>query len=126
MDENRVTGAARQVGGKAEGAFGDMVGDAKTSTEGRATELRGKAENLVGQAKDAVRQAADTASGYVDDALETGRGYVEEGRRRYPEAEGYYREGSRMVRGQVTESPLAALAIAGAVGYLLALLLHRR
>ncbi len=127
MDDDRVTGAARKVAGKAEAAIGDFVGDGKTSAEGRATELRGKAESLVGQAKDAARDVADTASDYLDDAVERGKDFIQEGRRRLPDAaESYYRDGTSVVRGQVADNPLAALVVAGTVGYLLALLLHRR
>lgn len=133
MDEDRITGAAKKVAGKIEGGIGDLTGDAKTQLSGRAREAGGTVENLVGQAKDAARTVADQASELADQAYDSGRRYVEQGRRyvdegrqRYPEAERYYRDGTEMVSRRVEESPLAAIMIAGAVGYVLALLLHRR
>jgi len=47
-----------------------------------------------------------------------------EGRRRLPEAEQYYRQGQEAVSAQVRESPLAAMLIAGVVGYFVAYLIH--
>lgn len=126
MDSDRVTGTVKKVGGKAEGAIGDLTGDAKTQTEGKIDEAKGAVQAAYGQAKDAVKDYADQASDVAGDVVEQGRRYVEEGRRRYPEAERYYREGTDAVSKQVGESPLAAILIAGAVGYILALLVHGR
>ncbi len=58
-------------------------------------------------------------SDYAQDAYE-------QGRRRYPEAERYYREGSRAMSRQVEEQPMTALLIAGAVGFALAWLIFGR
>ena len=133
MDQDRFVGTAKDMAGKVQGAVGDLVGDTKTQAEGRLREAEGTVQNLVGQAKDSVRQAADQASEAASQAadrgrqyLDQGRQYFEETRQRYPEAERYYRDGSEMVRGQVQDSPLIAIAIAGAVGYLLAVLIHAR
>lgn len=38
----------------------------------------------------------------------------------------YYRRGQKAVTRQVEENPLLALLAAGAIGYLAALLIHRR
>ncbi len=59
VDTNRITGAARELGGKVQGAFGDLTGSRRDSVEGRARESAGQAETLYGQAKDTVRDAAD-------------------------------------------------------------------
>lgn len=67
-------------------------------------------QNAVGGLKDAVRDAADQAS----DAVERGTRYV---RDNYPEAKRMFDGGSRTIRGQVQESPILAMLIAGAVGY---------
>ncbi len=83
-------------------------------------------DNLVGQASEAASQVADQASAFAQSAYEQGERYLEEGRRRYPEAERYYREGSQAVSRQVAESPLAAILVAVAIGYGLALLIHSR
>jgi uncharacterized protein YjbJ (UPF0337 family) len=59
MDEDRVTGTAKNVGGKIEGGFGRMTGNAQTQLKGQARQVAGAAEDLYGQAKDA-------ASGFTD------------------------------------------------------------
>jgi uncharacterized protein YjbJ (UPF0337 family) len=59
VDTDRITGAAKEFGGKVQGAVGDLTGSKQDSVEGRAHEAAGKAENLYGQAKDTVRDAAE-------------------------------------------------------------------
>jgi uncharacterized protein YjbJ (UPF0337 family) len=60
MDENRVAGTAKNVGGKAEEeGLGRIAGDAKTQLEGQARQVAGAAEHLYGQAKDAASSATD-------------------------------------------------------------------
>lgn len=126
MDEDRITGTVKKVAGQAESLVGDVTGDTKTQASGRFREAGGTIENLIGQAKDTARQVAGQASDYAGQALETGRRYVDEGRERLPEADRYYQQGTRAVTRQVEENPLLAIVAAGAVGYLLALLIHRR
>ena len=87
---------------------------------------QGMVDNLVEQAGEAVSRVADQASELAQRAYEQGGEYLEEGRRRFPQAERYYREGSRAVSRQVEESPLAAILVAVAIGYGLALLIHSR
>lgn len=57
MDEHRVTGAARNVGGKIEEAVGDVTGDTKSQVRGTMDRAQGTAETLYGQAKDAASDA---------------------------------------------------------------------
>jgi uncharacterized protein YjbJ (UPF0337 family) len=52
MDENRVHGESRNVGGKLQEGFGRATGDAKTHAEGLANEVRGTAQDLYGEARD--------------------------------------------------------------------------
>ena len=59
MDENRVAGTAKNVGGKTEEGLGRIAGDAKTQLEGQARQVAGAAEHLYGQAKDAASSATD-------------------------------------------------------------------
>lgn len=126
MNEDRVAGAAKQVGGKIEEAAGGILGDAKLKGQGKVDGITGSVQNALGGAKEAISEVADQASGVAGDVYERGRRYVEEGRQRYPEAERAYRDGAAAVRGQVQEAPLLALVTAGAVGFLLALLVTRR
>ena len=54
-DHDRVEGAARNVGGKIKEAAGDVTGDHKLKTEGKADQMEGKVQNAVGGMKDAMR-----------------------------------------------------------------------
>ena len=59
MDENRVAGTARNVGGKVEEGFGRVTGDTRMRTEGLVDQAAGAAQDLYGQA----RHSADDAAG---------------------------------------------------------------
>jgi len=72
MDADRIIGAVKEVGGKAQSAAGQVTGDSKTEFEGRFREAEGHGQNVLGQAKDAVRGAANAASGFVQDTYNTG------------------------------------------------------
>ncbi|KQQ27135.1 hypothetical protein ASF53_19745 [Methylobacterium sp. Leaf123] len=111
VDTDRMTGAAKEIGGKVQGAVGDLTGSKNESVEGRFREAQGTAENLYGQAKDAVRHAADEVSEYAEDAYGQGRRYI--------------REGSRDVGGYVSEAPGTSLLVAAAIGFGLGLLVSR-
>lgn len=112
MDKDRVAGAAKDVAGKVEGAFGRAANDATTEASGRAREAAGTVQNIYGQAKDAARDIGDAAGDYAKDALDTG--------------EKIYRQGNQAVASAVKDQPLGALLVAGAVGFTLALLLNRQ
>ena len=62
MDENRIAGAAKNIGGKAQEGFGRVVGDAKTQAEGIANQARGTAQDLYGQAREGASRLADQAA----------------------------------------------------------------
>jgi hypothetical protein len=81
-------------------------------------------EGSVGQAAETVRNAAESASELAQDAYERSARYVRDGLDRYPEAGRYISEGAQAVSRPVEQYPLTALLIAGAVGYLLAYLIH--
>ena len=61
MDENRVTGTARNVGGKIEEGLGRVTGDTKTQAEGIAKQVSGVAQDVYGQARDVASDMAGTA-----------------------------------------------------------------
>ena len=54
MDENRLSGTAKNRGGKVEEAFGRATGDAKTQVHGQMQQAEGGVQDLYGQAKDAA------------------------------------------------------------------------
>ncbi|TXM68843.1 CsbD family protein [Methylobacterium sp. WL69] len=165
VDTDRITGAAKELGGKVQGAVGDLTGSKRDSVEGRAREAQGTAENLYGQAKDTVRDAADhvadtardlggrvrdtvgnlVGSGDVEDRARRAQGAAADtyeraersvrsaGREAYDYAEDAYensgrsvRQGGRELTHQIAEHPVAALLVAGLLGYGLGLLIHGR
>jgi uncharacterized protein YjbJ (UPF0337 family) len=77
MDENRVTGTAKNVAGKVEEGLGRAAGDAKSQVQGQMDQAAGTAQDLYGQAKDAAGNAVDavrTMSGGAEDKI---RDYIE-------------------------------------------------
>lgn len=54
-DHDRVEGAAKNMGGKAKEAAGNVTGDEKLKAEGRADQVEGKVQNAVGGMKDTLR-----------------------------------------------------------------------
>jgi ElaB/YqjD/DUF883 family membrane-anchored ribosome-binding protein len=84
------------------------------------------AESVLDQVRDALSDVTESASGAARDAYSQGQRYVRQARERYPEAERYYQDGSRAISQQITETPWLSLAVAGAVGYGLAWMIHGR
>jgi uncharacterized protein YjbJ (UPF0337 family) len=109
MNEDRVTGTAEDLAGKAEKTFGDATGNPETQLGGRAREMAGKAQNIYGQAKDAARDAADAATGYAKDFYNSDA----------------VRDGSEALARKVQDNPLSAIVTAGAIGFALALWMTR-
>ncbi|ACL61016.1 CsbD family protein [Methylobacterium nodulans] len=107
VDRDRITGAPRELGGKVQGAVGDLAGSNRDSVEGRLREAQGTAENLYGQAKDAVRHAVDEVSDHAAEAYDRGRHYAWESHQKS------------------VEWPHASLVVAGLVGFGLGLLISR-
>ncbi len=62
MDENRIAGTARNMGGKVEEGFGRMTGDTKSQVEGIANQAAGAAQDLYGQARDSAADAVGAVS----------------------------------------------------------------
>ena len=60
MDENRISGSARNVAGKVEKGVGRAAGDASSEFKGKLDEAAGAAQDLYGQAADAAQQSAVT------------------------------------------------------------------
>ncbi|MGI4879236.1 MAG: CsbD family protein, partial [Janthinobacterium lividum] len=55
MDEDRVDGALKKMGGSIKEVTGKIVGDTKLEADGKADKVEGKVQNTVGGAKDAIR-----------------------------------------------------------------------
>lgn len=58
-DQDRIDGAARNIGGKIKETAGKVTGDEKLQAEGRADQIAGKVQNAVGGIKDSVRDATN-------------------------------------------------------------------
>jgi uncharacterized protein YjbJ (UPF0337 family) len=54
-DNDRIEGAAKNIGGKIKEAAGKVTGDEKLKAEGRADQVAGKVQNAVGGLKDTLR-----------------------------------------------------------------------
>ncbi|MBC9208633.1 CsbD family protein [Roseomonas aerophila] len=71
VDENRVTGAARDAFGRVQEAVGSVTGDRNAQARGAYNQVQGQATNALGQLGDAVREQPLTsvligaAIGYV-------------------------------------------------------------
>ena len=71
MDENRVEGTARNLGGRVQEGFGKVTGDARTQAEGLANQAAGAAQDLYGQAAEATRETASSFEKVLRHAIET-------------------------------------------------------
>ena len=69
MDEDRIKGAATNIGGKAKDAVGGAMGDSKTQAEGKADQVSGQLQNAYGSAKDSAQEAAGTLGAQLDSFL---------------------------------------------------------
>jgi uncharacterized protein YjbJ (UPF0337 family) len=77
MNDDRVVGTTKNLGGKAQEAFGDVTGDMKSQVEGVINQAAGTAQVLYGQAKEtatdaaqAIRHGAMDAEDYIRHTIE--------------------------------------------------------
>lgn len=59
IDDDRVEGSAKNLGGKLKEGLGNLTGDAKLKGDGKADQTEGKVQNAAGGIKDSVRNAID-------------------------------------------------------------------
>src|SRR2546430_16578596 len=59
MNEDRLTGNAKNLGGQVEEGFGRATGDVKTQLQGKARQMEGTLQDVYGQAKETAANAAD-------------------------------------------------------------------
>jgi uncharacterized protein YjbJ (UPF0337 family) len=62
MDEDRIAGTARKLGGKVQEDVGGFTGDTQTQIKGMANQAAGTAQDLYGQAADAARDTAERST----------------------------------------------------------------
>jgi uncharacterized protein YjbJ (UPF0337 family) len=71
MHDDRISGTARNVGGKIEEGVGRLTGDAKTQIQGKLDQAAGAAQDLYGQTTDAARDTAATFDKWLRNTVET-------------------------------------------------------
>jgi uncharacterized protein YjbJ (UPF0337 family) len=59
VDNDRVEGSAKNLGGKIKEAAGKLTGDEKLKREGQTDQVVGKVQNTVGGIKDKIRERDD-------------------------------------------------------------------
>jgi uncharacterized protein YjbJ (UPF0337 family) len=53
-DNDRIEGAAKNIGGKIKEGIGNVTGDEKLKAEGKADQVAGKVQNTIGGIKDSL------------------------------------------------------------------------
>jgi uncharacterized protein YjbJ (UPF0337 family) len=71
MNEDRISGTARNFGGKVEEGVGRVTGDAKTQIQGKLDQAAGTAQDLYGQTEDAARDTAANLDKWLRTTIET-------------------------------------------------------
>jgi uncharacterized protein YjbJ (UPF0337 family) len=62
MDKDRVEGKVKDIAGRAQRQVGEWTGDEEAQVKGAAKQVEGKVQNAWGQAKDAARDAVKKSS----------------------------------------------------------------
>jgi uncharacterized protein YjbJ (UPF0337 family) len=71
MDEDRLYGTARNVGGKVEEGVGRATGNVKAQVQGKLDQAAGAAQDLYGQTADAARDTAANFDRWLRTTIET-------------------------------------------------------
>jgi uncharacterized protein YjbJ (UPF0337 family) len=71
MDEDRLYGTARKLGGKVEEGIGQATGDVKSQIKGKLDQAAGTAQDLYGQTADAARDTAANFDRWLRTTIET-------------------------------------------------------
>jgi uncharacterized protein YjbJ (UPF0337 family) len=78
MNEDRVIGSARNLGGKVQEGYGRVTGDTQSQAEGLKNQAVGAAQDLYGQAKDTAAEAAQVVRRGAMDAEDFVRRVIEQ------------------------------------------------
>ena len=71
MDEDRLYGTARNLGGKVEEGIGQATGDVKSQIRGKLDQAAGNAQDLYGQTAEAARDTAANFDRWLRTTIET-------------------------------------------------------
>jgi uncharacterized protein YjbJ (UPF0337 family) len=94
MNEDRVVGNAKNLGGRVEEGLGRATGDVKTQVEGKAKQAEGAVQDAYGQMKETASDAVEAIRESASDAED-------------------------FLRTTIEERPYTAAAVALAIGYLI-------
>ena len=100
MNEDRLTGNAKKIGGQVEAGFGRATGDIKSQVQGAVNEAEGTLQDLYGQAKEAAVNTAQAVRERAEGADD-------------------------LVRTTIEQRPYTTAAIALALGFLIGRFAHR-
>ena len=87
MDQDRLSGTAKNLGGKIDEGVGRATGDARMQARGQMKQAEGNAQDLYGQAKETAAETSDSVrrlSGSAEDAL---RDYIERKKAEFPDSD---------------------------------------
>ena len=71
MDDNRISGTTRNLGGKVEEGLGRLSGDVGAQVRGKLDQAAGAAQDMYGQAADATRETVSTVGDWLCSTIET-------------------------------------------------------
>jgi uncharacterized protein YjbJ (UPF0337 family) len=71
MDDNRIEGTARNVGGKVQEGVGRLTGNVKSQAEGLVNQAAGTAQDLYGQTRDSAVDDAASLEKWFRHTIET-------------------------------------------------------
>ena len=71
MNEDRIAGTARNIGGKLEEGVGRATRDIKEQVQGKLDQAAGTAQDLYGQTAEVARDTAVTFEKWLRDTIET-------------------------------------------------------
>jgi uncharacterized protein YjbJ (UPF0337 family) len=77
MDENRIAGTAKEVGGKMQEGFGRATGNTETQARGIANQISGSAQDLYGKARDSASDMAAAAQDRASSLESSVRSFIE-------------------------------------------------
>jgi uncharacterized protein YjbJ (UPF0337 family) len=77
MDDNRMSGVAKNFAGKMEEGFGRATGDGKTRVQGQMRQAEGSIQDLYGQAVDSTEDAIEAVRQMPASLDDTVRHYIE-------------------------------------------------
>jgi uncharacterized protein YjbJ (UPF0337 family) len=78
MNKDRAEGKVKDVAGRVERQVGEWTGDTEAQVKGAAKQVEGKVQNAWGKAKDAVKKPARNANTADNDEVESEKAAEEE------------------------------------------------